>query len=129
MIKDNKKNSGKNKGIANLKPYKPGQCGNPNGHPKGQRNFITIYREALKTIAKKNNMTELQLENEIVANGLLNARRGDHKFYKDLMDRLHGMPKQGFEITGGVEIDVEVKSKIDNAILDYLNNDQGNTKK
>lgn len=112
-----------------LRPFKPGQSGNPAGHPKGQRNFATIYREALKTLATKNNITETQLENEIVANGVLNARRGDHKFYKDLMDRLHGMPKQGIEITGNTEIDLTVKSKIDGAILEYLNNDRRNNKK
>lgn len=131
MTKVNKKSSDKSKDkrLANLKPFKPGQSGNPKGHAKGQRNFITIYREALKTLATKNNMTETQLENEIVANGVLNARRGDHKFYKDLMDRLHGMPKQGIEITGNTEIDLTVKSKIDGAILDYLNNDRRDNKK
>lgn len=120
MPKKKSSEKSSDKRLKNLKPFKKGQSGNPKGHKKGQRNFITIYREALKTLATKNNMTEDQLENEIVANGILNARRGDHKFYKDLQDRLHGMAKQGIEITGALEVDMERKEEIDSELLKYL---------
>jgi hypothetical protein len=85
--------------------FKPGQSGNPKGHPKGQRNFITIYREALKSLATRNNMTELELENEILEKGILNARRGEYRFYKDIQDRIHGMANQSIDLTtGGKEL-------------------------
>jgi hypothetical protein len=35
-----------------LKPFKPGQSGNPKGRPKGSRNFKTIFMEASKAVAE-----------------------------------------------------------------------------
>jgi len=81
--------------------FKPGQSGNPKGHPKGQRNFITIYREALKSLAKKNDLKSEDLENEIIEAGIVQARRGSYSFYRDFQDRLHGMPNQSIDLTSG----------------------------
>lgn len=60
------------------------------GRPKGQRNYATIYREALIKLADINNKTPDELETEILSNALLSARKGDYKFYKDILDRLYG---------------------------------------
>ena len=84
------KNSGRNKGWDNLKPFKKGESGNPNGRPKGQKDYATLYREALIKLAKSNKKTPDELELEILSKGILNARAGDYRFYKDLLDRLHG---------------------------------------
>lgn len=75
-------------------PWKKGESGNPNGRPKGRRNFSTIFYDALEKLAEKNGIPADQLETEIVEKALLSARKGDHKFYKDLMDRLHGQAIQ-----------------------------------
>ena len=83
------KNSERNR-EDNLKPFKPGESGNPNGRPLGQRNYATIYREALLKLAKINDKTPEELEEEILSKGLLSARSGDYRFYKDIQDRLHG---------------------------------------
>lgn len=64
--------------------------GNPNGRPLGQRDYATIYREALLKLAKINDKTPEELEEEILSKGLLSARSGDYRFYKDIQDRLHG---------------------------------------
>ena len=87
-------NKGKNKGHDNLIPIKPGETRNPNGRPKGRRNFTTIFYDALEKLAAKNGMEPDQLETEILEKALLSARKGDHRFYKDLMDRLHGTAVQ-----------------------------------
>lgn len=100
MEKEEVKNSGKNKGIENLKPWKEGQSGNPNGRPKGQRDYATIYREALIKLATLNDKTEEEIENEILSNALLSARKGDYRFYKDILDRLYGTPVSRTELTG-----------------------------
>ena len=107
MMKTNKgaKNSDliREKRLKNIQAhtFKPGQSGNPKGHPKGQRNFITIYREALKSLAQKNKTTPEQLEVEIIEAGIVHARRGTYSFYRDFQDRLHGMPNQSIDLTSG----------------------------
>ena len=41
--------------LKNLKPaWKKGECPNPNGRPTGQKNYSTLYGEALIRIAKLN---------------------------------------------------------------------------
>lgn len=82
------------------RPFKEGQSGNPNGRPKGQRDYATIYREALIKLASLNNKTEEEIENEILSNALLSARKGDFRFYKDILDRLYGTPVSRTELTG-----------------------------
>lgn len=90
------------KRLDNLKePWKPGQSGNPEGRPKGQRNYATIYREALIKLAEMNGMDAEQMETDILLKGLAGARKGDYRFYKDLLDRLHGQPVKKTELVDG----------------------------
>jgi hypothetical protein len=70
------------------------------GRPKGQRNYATIYREALVKLAEANGTDAETLETEILSKGIVNARKGDYAFYRDILDRLHGKPMQRTEITG-----------------------------
>ena len=88
------------KRLNNLKPaWKKGDPSpNPEGRKLGQRNYATIYREALIKLAEKNDKSPEELENEILSKGILNARTGDYRFYKDLLDRLHGTATQKSEI-------------------------------
>ena len=90
-------NKGKNKGIANLKPCKKGETANPNGRPLGQRNYATIYREALIKLGQINNKTPEELETELIASGFASAKK-DYRFYKDVLDRLHGTAIQNINI-------------------------------
>jgi hypothetical protein len=78
----------------NLIPFKEGESGNPNGRPKGQRNYATIYRLALEKYAKEKGMTAEELEEEIEVVGLKQAVKGNYKFFQDVRDRTHGKAKQ-----------------------------------
>jgi hypothetical protein len=60
------------------------------GRPKGQRNFATLYREAIIKIAQSANKEPDDLELEIIEQGVRKARNGDIRFYQDLLDRVHG---------------------------------------
>jgi len=92
------------KNTAGLKePWKKGETGNPNGRPKGQRNYATIYREALIKLAEMNGMEPEQMETDILLKGLASARKGDYRFWKDVHDRLHGKPKENVDVTSGGE--------------------------
>ena len=79
------KKSGKAKhpGIENLTPGGPGR-------PKGQRNFKTIYRDALVKLAALNKVKPEDLEDDMIQMAIAKARKGDSVFYKDVMDRIHG---------------------------------------
>lgn len=92
----------------NLIPFKKGESGNPAGRPKGQRDYATIYREALIKLATLNNKTEEEIENEILSNALLSARKGDYRFYKDILDRLYGTPVSRTELTGKGGSDLKI---------------------
>lgn len=94
------KNSGKNKGIENLKPFKKGQSGNPNGRPKGQRNYLTIYREALEKIADANDKTPEEIETMLEEMGIKHALKGNFAFWKDIRDRVHG---KAIQPLGGID--------------------------
>lgn len=85
------------------KPFEKGESGNPNGRPKGRRNFSTIFYDALESLANKNGIEATDLETEIVEKALLSARKGDARFYKDLMDRLHGTATQNIDHTSAGE--------------------------
>ena len=76
------------------------------GRPKGQRNYATIYKAALKKIAEAKNMTSEEIEEMLVKTGLGKALEGDYKFYKDVQDRIHG------QATQKVDVQAEVKPLI-----------------
>jgi hypothetical protein len=67
--------------LANLRgPWKPGQSGNPNGHPKGWKSPAVILAEKLIN----DNM------GEVVSAVIVKAKKGDMAAAKLLMDR--GLP-------------------------------------
>lgn len=93
-----KKNSTKTARVVGT-PFPPGVSGNPNGRPLGQRNYSTIYKEALKNLADLNNKTPDEIENEIIKKGLTMAIKGSYQFYKDIQDRMHGKAAENLDIT------------------------------
>ena len=84
------------------------------GRPEGQRNYSTIYKEALIKLGEINNKTPEELETELIASGFAMAKK-DYRFYKDVLDRIHGMPTQHVNNnhSGGIfiEISKEVAEK------------------
>lgn len=117
------KSSGKSRGLENLKPFVKGQSGNPKGLPKGQRNYATIYAEAMRMLAEKNGTTTEILEAEMIANAAVLARKGDYRFYKDMLDRLHGSATQSVEISNKDAKKLfgdEEKNKSQKAIGEYI---------
>jgi hypothetical protein len=110
------KNSGKNRGIENLKPFKKGESGNPDGRPLGQKNYSTLYKEALIKLAKLNDKEPDELELEMISKGILSARAGDYRFYKDVLDRLLGTATNNVDLKSGGESFGEVAEKINSWI-------------
>ncbi|MFO0920112.1 MAG: DUF5681 domain-containing protein [Candidatus Saccharimonadales bacterium] len=51
-------NSGLTVGNNNLKPWQPGQSGNPNGRPKGSKNLKSIISNILDDTSSYDNLTD-----------------------------------------------------------------------
>lgn len=82
---------------------KKGTVLNPNGRPIGAKNFDTLFKEALKRISDANSKDPDEFDIEIVAKGLESARKGDFRFWKDLLDRRFGKSKESIDHTSGGE--------------------------
>lgn len=101
MTKNRNKTDGIAKRMENLK-----RDAGP-GRPLGQRNYATIYKEALIKLAEAKDLTPEQLEEEILSTGLMKAKIGNYAFYKDLLDRLHGTAQNNVnvDVKGTLEIE------------------------
>lgn len=93
-----------------LKPLKKGETANPNGRPKGQRNYKTIQREALIKIGSTRGMSLEEVETMIQEVGLLKAMKGDYNFYRDYMDRTHGKVPDKTQLHVTVEPNERIKA-------------------
>lgn len=99
--------------LANLKPFKKGESGNPKGRPVGSRNVSTVLKEILGQIAPdviKNTkfVKEFCKINKSVTNADAVAARilyealvaGESWAIKELMERTEGKATQGVELSG-----------------------------
>jgi len=98
----------KNPNIENLKPFKKGESGNPNGRPKGKRSRSTIVKEWLEVSQKVKNpisgITEELEQQDIMTLALIKkAREGDVQAYRELMDSSYGKIESKIEYSGEMQ--------------------------
>lgn len=93
--------------VQNLKPFQPGQSGNPNGRPLGRRNKETMFELALEGYARKllkkyNSSHKKKIEWEdfdgdpeldIFMQLVDKARNGDLKAIEAFLEHRHGKAK------------------------------------
>jgi len=96
IVKDALKTS-----ISNLKPFKPGQSGNPAGRRKGQRDYRTLFWIGLEHIANNHGMTAEEVEEALHVAGLTKAIKGDFFFHQEILNRVYGKPTEKMDITSG----------------------------
>jgi hypothetical protein len=72
---------------------------NPEGKPKGSKNFETDFLEAVGKIAKANNITRVEAMEILLRKAYSEAKNGQYNFYKDIMDRLYGKVADKTDIT------------------------------
>ena len=106
------KNSDKTKSLANLKPFKEGQTGNPNGRPLGTKNWKTTIRDVMNalpdTVVNAADLLELGIKtggklttrDVIVISQVKAALTGDTRAAQFLADREDGKPQQAIELSG-----------------------------
>jgi len=81
--------------IENLKPWQPGQSGNPGGRPK--RDAITAaLREQLESQA--NDGDNYTIADAVAATLIKQALGGDVRAIREIADRVEGKPRQQLEI-------------------------------
>lgn len=87
------------------KPFQKGHDPRRNikGRPVGALDFKTKFYNVIDKLAKQNDITPDEVEEQIVLVGYKKAKDGDYAFYRDLMDRLHGKPQQHVDITTNTE--------------------------
>ena len=78
--------------IENLKPWKPGQSGNPGGRPKRR-----LLDEALEDLLGSN---DSQAARDVAVTLLKKARKGDIRAIQLLAERTQGKPMRAIEISG-----------------------------
>ena len=81
---------------ANLKPFQPGQSGNPGGRPKG-RSITSILREKLAEPAKgKRGKTKAEAIADVV---IEQALAGDPRFLREILERTEGKVTQTIQVS------------------------------
>ena len=68
--------------LANLKPFKPGESGNPAGRAKG-----TSLSDKLRDIIEKN---EGEVADALVRAAVKAALKGDFRFWQEIINRVEG---------------------------------------
>lgn len=113
-------------GNGTLIPAAPGEVRNPAGRGKGRQNNKTIINKWVSAlITAKNPLTKADEEMTVldVMNLALigKAMKGDHKAYKELMDRLEGRSPQSVVLTGdeGKPVVMDIKG-LDTSELNQL---------
>lgn len=80
--------------IKGRRGFLPGRSGNPKGKPVGTKSYVTLFRDACRTIAKDRGLNHKEIEAYLVAQGVSKALDGNFLFYKDTLDRLIGTAVQ-----------------------------------
>lgn len=106
MSGPNGKKQRHNNGNGNLKMFQPGQSGNPNGRPKGE-SLTTIIRRLLDAPDPKHGTAAQALIDMAVKR----ARRGDFRFFKELIDRRDGKAPETVNVSGDVTFTLAIGEK------------------
>lgn len=102
---EQRKNSGG--GLANLRPFKPGQSGNPGGRPKG-KSLTALLRERLDEVDPATGKTIA----EMVVEGWVNAARdGNVPAIKEALDRTEGKVPDKLETKNDTNVTVNLQLK------------------
>lgn len=98
--------------LANLKPFQPGQSGNPKGRPKS----ITMseaYRRELAKVDESDPQGRTRAE-VLAEQIIIKAKGGDVAAIREITDRTEGKPKQTVTLT------VEKRDQLERAVQSII---------
>ena len=73
------------------------------GNIKGNLHFKTLFNQAIEKIAKSNDIDPESIEKDLIVKAITEARKGNFKYYQDLMDRVYGRAPQSLDVTSDGE--------------------------
>jgi len=86
------------------KPFQKGDDPRRNlaGRPVGSLDFKTKFYRVIDKLAKQNDISPEEVEEQLMLVGYKKAKDGDYSFYRDLMDRIHGKAPQVINLDADV---------------------------
>src|SRR4030042_3519824 len=91
----------KQRRLANLKPVKKGQSGNPKGRPPGSLSLISLLKQELAETIKSRTGEEMEIARALMKKLVQRAlTEDDIKAIKEILDRVEGKPRETMEIGG-----------------------------
>lgn len=110
--------------IENLRPWKPGESGNPGGRPRKR----LIDRELEELLTKEDSALAKAIAEVLLAR----ARKGDLRAIQLVAERTEGRPRQAMEVSGpeGERLAVEflTDAQLEERIEELRTKMQGDTK-
>lgn len=73
------------------------------GKQLGSKNFSTLFDEAVKKIVKEKKISISNPEIDLVVKAIIEALKGNYPYYRDIMDRRFGKPREQFDLASGGE--------------------------
>jgi len=95
--------------LANLKPFKKGESGNPNGRPKGASVVAELRKLVEETDWKDKKTGKTHLQAKAIAMKLVNMAMDDEGnlgAIKEIFDRLYGKAQQNVNVDANVGLKV-----------------------
>jgi len=94
------------KRLKNLRPpWKKGDPSpNPKGYTPGKLHYATLRKLAVLKLAKKMKLKPNEVDVLLIINGLSAALKGDYRYYKDDLDRVHGRAQAKVEHSGTIDL-------------------------
>lgn len=73
------------------------------GRQSGGKNFATLFDEAVKKIIREKKLPISNPEIELITRAIIEALKGNYPYYRDIMDRRFGRPKEQIDMASGGE--------------------------
>lgn len=96
------------------------EIGKLGGRPKGSLDFKTKWEIFIDKVAKSDNLTPQEIDEQLFAVGFKKAKEGDYQFYRDLHDRLYGKAPQTINVDADIHTDDGLTKEEKEALLNLL---------
>lgn len=73
------------------------------GKQLGSKHFGTIFDKAIKKIIREKMLNISNPEIDLVVRAIIEALKGNYPYYRDIMDRRFGRPKEQIDMASGGE--------------------------